>query len=374
MVVDELITLLGIEEDPAAKGAAKGFEDTLGGIRKVSLAAGTAILAVNAGAFLLAQQFAGTADETGKFAKSVDISVKKLEELEFASGRVGGSASDLRTDLENLSKTYGSADVGINRVIRSFDGMSERQIRFAGQSFGLSESTVRLLSEGADGIAKLRQEFRDLGGGIPDDAPEKAAKFNDEWLNLQTTIGGISGIVKVALLPAFSGATQGLREFLVSNRELISSGLTQFVEGIQKGFDGFGKIVDKVTEQFRPLLDRLGEFTGELDFVDVIATSVTAVLTIFAGLLAPLAIKLALVAAGAAAVAIAVNDIITFLNGGDSAIGRFFDAFEERFPALADLIKFVGNTFQDMFDLVIEGVEANRASHSRRITGRVGVC
>ena len=113
-VVDELVTLLGLETDPSAKGEAKSFSELVGGVRKASLAAGTALIALSGAAFAMAKQFAGTADESGKFAASVGINIKKLEELEFATERAGGSSSELRGDLDGLAKTFGSADRGID--------------------------------------------------------------------------------------------------------------------------------------------------------------------------------------------------------------------------------------------------------------------
>lgn len=356
-VVDELVTLLGLETDPSAKGEAKSFSELVGGVRKASLAAGTALIALSGAAFAMAKQFAGTADESGKFAASVGINIKKLQELEFATERAGGSSSELRGDLDGLAKTFGSADRGIDTLIRQFDGMSDSQAKLAGQSFGVSESTIRLLREGSAGIADLRAEFRALGGGLPDDAVEKAKEFNDEWLNLKTAIGGLSGVVSTALLPAFTASNQSLREFLVNNRELITSGLDQFVRGVQKGFADFGKIIDAVSDFIKPLLGDLGGLAEGLEFVDIIGNLVTGTLVVFAALLAPIAIKLALIAAAAIAVGIAIDDVITFFKGGDSAIGRFFDAFEERAPALFDFWKSWFELLKGGFDLIIEGAK-----------------
>lgn len=356
-VVDELVTLLGLETDPAAEGEAKNFNNLLGGVRKASLAAGTALVALTGASFAVAKQFAATADESGKFAASVDINLKKLEELEFAAQRVGGSSSELRGDLASLADQFGSADRGIDALIQQFDGLSDEEARLAGATFGISETTLRLLREGSDGVAALRAEFRELGGGLPDDAAERAAEFNDQWLNLTTTVAGIAGTVQVALLPAFSSATQGLREFLVNNRELISSGLETFIAGVQKGFSDFGAIIDSIVDFIRPLLGEIGSLTEGLEFVDIIGNLVTATLVTFAALLTPLAIKIAAIAAALIAVGVAIDDVITFFKGGDSVIGRFFDAFEERFPALFALFEAWFGLLKSGFDLIIEGAK-----------------
>ena len=49
--------------------------------------------------------------------------------------------------------------------------------------------------------------------------------------------------------------------------------------------------------------------------------------------------------------------MITFFKGGDSAIGRFFDAFEERAPALFDFWKSWFELLKGGFDLIIEGAK-----------------
>lgn len=354
-VIDELVTLLGLETDPRAEGEAKSFNELVGSVRTTALAAGTALVALSAASFAMAKSFAESADESGKFAKSVDISLKKLEELEFVSQRLGGSSDELRSDLAALADQFGSAERGIDMLIGRFSGLSDQQARMAGKTFGLSESTIRILQAGSGAVSDLREEFRKLGGGLPDGAVERAAEFNDQWVNLTTTIQGIAGVVQVALLPAMTGTVQTLREFLVSNRELIASGLSQFLEGVQKGFAQFNEVVDRVVQVILPLVSGLGDMTEGLDSVDIIANLVAGTLVALAVLLAPLALQLAAVSAAAVVVGIAFDDLITFIKGGDSVIGRFFDAFEKRFPALADLIKSTANAFKDLFSFLIEG-------------------
>lgn len=354
-VVDELVTLLGLEADPAAKGEAKSFEAALEGVRNVALAAGAALVTLAGGTFALSKKFASSADESGKFAESVGIGVQKLEELEFASDRVGGSASDLRGDLEGLAQRFGSANTGIDALIKQFDGLTDIQAKLAGSSFGISESTIRLLRRGADGIADMRAEFRALGGGLPEEATVRAEEFNHQWLNLMASVRGVTNIVQTSLLPAFSGSTQALRQFLVSNRKLIAGGLTTFITGVLNGFSDFGKILNAIEGYLRPLIGGLDSLVGSLETVDTIANLVTGTLALLALLLLPIAIKIALITAAAVVLGVAIDDLLTFIKGGDSVIGRFFDSFEARFPALVTLLRYVASVFKEVFGAIVEG-------------------
>lgn len=106
----------------------------------------------------------------------------------------------------------------------------------------------------------------------------------------------------------------------------------------------------------------VGEFLGPifemsegLEFAGIIGNTVTAILVALGAVLLPIAIKIALIAAAIAGVAIVVDDLITFFQGGESVIGSFFDAFEERFPALFDLLSTAVDFFKFLFTLVIDG-------------------
>ena len=354
-VVDELVTLLGLEIDPSAENESGKFQKTLDGVRTIALAAGTALVALAGGTFALSKRFAETTDSAKKFADSIDFDFQSLQELEFAVTRSGGSVEGLRADLEKLTQTYGNGEGALRNFAARFEGLSNRRAQQLGGALGLSQDTILLLQQGTTGIAKLRAEARTLGGIIPDDLANRTADFNDELTNLSAITAGINNRLQAALIPSFVEATQSLRIFLVENQDVIGSGLETFIKGVQQGFSDFGEILTTVTDTVSSFLSPVFEMGEGLDFVGIIGNTVLGVLTALGIALLPFAIKLAVIAAAIAAVVIVADDLITFFQGGESVIGSFFDSFEKRFPALFDLLSAAVDLFKSFFGLLVDG-------------------
>ena len=354
-VVDELITLLGLEVDPKAETEARGFQESITAVKNTAIVAGTALLALAGATAATSKGFAAAADQSKKFADSLDFDFASLQELEFATKRSGGSVEGLRADLVTLNNTYGDGEAAIARLAARFDGLSNRRAQQLGDSLGLSQDTILLLQQGTAGIAKLRAEARQLGGIIPDDLAKQTAEFNDELTNLEAITSGINNRLQAALIPSFTEATQSLRVFLVENEELIGSGLEEFIDGVQLGFSQFGDIIDTVASTVLDFIGPLDGMIEGLEFAGIIGNTVTGVLVALAVALTPIAIKFIAIAAAIAAVIVIVDDLITYIQGGESAIGSFLDAFEQRFPALFDLVSSAAGIFGDFFSMVIDG-------------------
>lgn len=371
-VVDELITLLGLETDPAAEGEAKNFTNMTKSIMTGALLAGAAIASILVGASALTAKFAETADAGGKFADSIGVNFEAMQELEYGVQRAGGTIEDLRGDLLNLTKTLSSpipgefnqmlammgissrtasgqiktADQVIGDLAKKFDGLSSVKAQQLGAKIGLSQSTVKLLQQGADGIAELRAQAQKLGGIIPASAAKDAAEYRDVMLDIATMVKGVSNTVGAALLPVLTAANTKLRDWLMTNREWIASGIERFVKSVIDGFQDFIDILRTGYKVVTDFLSPLNELLGGFDALDLVAPKVTAVLLAIAAAMAVLAVNTLIAAAPFIAIAAAVGlvlvtleDLYTYIEGGDSLIGRFFAAFEERFPGMADNIK-----------------------------------
>lgn len=394
-VVDELVTILGLEADSSAEREAGKVRASLASVRDWAVKAGVALTgaAVAIGAYT--KSVAAAVDEGGKFAASVGISYEALQELEFATERSGGSVEELRGDLQSLTQTLSSpvpgefnqqlALMGISargaggELKNSTQVLEELALKFErynaveaqqiGAKLGLSQSTIRLLQNGADGVAQLRAEARALGGVIPTEATLQAAEFNDRLTDVQFAIKGIAQTAAIALFPALTDSLAAARDFFVANRAIISSGLEQFARGVVQGFQQFFKVVAAITDAVSEFLAPLGDMAGNLDTVDVFATAVTAALTGLAGVLIIIIAKFVLIGAAIAAVVLVVEDLITWFRGGESIIGGFFESILayidkaiEKFNAFRELIvdKIGGalSSVADFFGFGSDGAQA----------------
>lgn len=365
-VVDELITLLGFETKAGTESKLKKFEAGIGKLVNVAKKAAFAIAGITTAVSAWNVAAAKSADDTLKFSRSLGISVEALQELEFAAERSGASVGSVRSMLEKAAQ-FGLTGAGaIEQLADQFVGLDAATALLRGQAYGFSEEDIRLLSKGSAGIRALREEARQLGFIISKEDALKAEQFVDALTNVRKAVVGLARQVAINALPATKELTDSFLEWFKLNRELIASGLADFVTGISDGMRRFIDIVQKVIDKFKTASGPLNDFFARLDKVQVISGIVTGGLTILAVLLAVIGAKFILAAAAIGAVTLAIEDFIVFLQGGNSAIGLFVSKIEDKFPGIVGLFrvlaKVVGGVllvaFNALRDMVTDTINA----------------
>lgn len=397
-IVDELVTLLGLKTDPKAERNAKGFNKLLDGVTKMAVKAGTALVALQGATTAWVSTTANAVDAGGKLADSIGVSYESLQELGFATERAGGSVSELNSDLVNLTQSMASpipgefnqnlALMGIsvrkaNGELRSaddvlgdlagkFENVNAIQAQQLGKKLGLSQSTIKLLQQGQDGIAGLRAEARALGAVVPEEAKKDAADYVDAITNIKAALTGISRIAAMSIAPAMKDAMVLVQKFLATNRQLIRSGLTDFAKGVTEGFSRFFTAAKSVWDIISGLLGPVGDFIGGMDRADVVTGLVATALSLVAGIGAIFAAKFIAIGAAVGGALLVLEDLLTWFRGGDSVIGRFVDSslekvhafietFKSEFPALADFIETVftkiGEVMSGVFEMALTAIK-----------------
>lgn len=388
-VVDELVTLLGLRADPGNEQAAQRLQGTLNAV-KLGAAAAVAGVGALAGAMVaLASSVANSEDAAGKFADSIGISYEALQELEFAAQRSGNSLEDMRLVLGKLSTQLVDAKTGKTNEALARIGLSahdltgklkpadqmlaELSARFEtlgkaeqvnlAKSLGIRPRMVKLLQQGAEGLAALRQAARDVGAVLPEEAKQRAAEYNDSLLNLRVSIKAIGRTFAVHVLPGLTEVYRRFQQWVNSVRPNVVRGLTQAWDGLGVALSNVSAILGGARRTLKSLLTPLGRLLEELpglkgrvvDLSSVIGTLLTFALGVAAvaawALIAPLLPLIGTAAAVVAAIAALVlilDDLWVAFQGGDSVVGRLFDQFEARMPnaakvlrALAELVRVV---------------------------------
>lgn len=385
-IVDELITVLGLRSDTSVDKESKKLNTALSSIRDTAAKVGAGLLALQAGVTAWTVSVAAGADEGVKFARSIGESFEAIQELEYATQRSGGSVSELRGDLERLTKTMESpvpgefnqtlALLGIRtrtssgQVRKSTDVLEDLAVKFEGLNkqerfaladrLGLSKSTVLLLNEGRASIAQLREESRRLGGIISTEDAKNAETFNGRLLDLQQIGKGVGNTIAFALIPAITSMNEGLRDFFLANRDIIATGLTQFVDGLTQGFSNFFAITDSVVSALSDLVTALLPAGAQIDAVQAIAVGTTGALVALAAAVISASAPFLAMAAAVAAVVLVIEDLWSYFQGGDSIIGGFIDA------AIADFEKFQGEV-----EAIVNSVKGFIDGIGESITGAV---
>lgn len=365
MIVDELITVLGLQTDPKAKQEASSFGKVIGGITAAAVAAGAALTAAAVAVQAYASRQAEAIDQSAKMAAAFGLSFEAFQELEYAAMASGAEVNEFRMDLENLAKRIAdtevmsklgiqtrnatgdlkSLDEVIAEVAAKMEGMSTAEQNMLTDQLGLSPSALKLFQQGAGGIAALRQEALDLGLVLDSTAKEKAARYQISLLRARSVVDALGKAISVSLLPAMSDSLDAFTKWISANREFVSGAIKQVVDGVTKGFEMFGAAVSYVLGLVMDFLGPMDSLAQGLDATNAIALTVAVALgAIAAAVLAATWPVLAITAAIGALVLI-FDDLYAAIQGQPSVIGSWVAAFQEAYPGISGVLS-------GIFDLV----------------------
>lgn len=353
-------------------------------VRSATLLTG-GLFAVAGAAVKAAVDTATAGDEAAKAAKRVGITAEQYQELAFAADRSGAELQDVETGLRQQARsaaeaaegvaTYADAykklgvDVvdanGVQRdqiailedVAEGLKGITSEgeKISLASQIFGRGGSKLLpLLKEGRAGIRDLRAEARRLGLVMSEDAAARSEEFLDRMSDMKAAASGLRNTIGLALLPTMTRLVARTTEWLVANRDWIRQKAEVAAERVAKGFDRVLQVVRKANDAVRmvggwgTILKGVAGAIATVGLVKTLGVISALVQTINAGLivlagvvggttalagagilavilafLAEMAIVMAPTILAVTTLALAVEDLIVFLRGGDSLLGRF---------------------------------------------------
>lgn len=352
-VIDELLVGLGFDYDPEDL---KDFKDdvakTTGVIRNL------AAVAVAGAAAITGLTVASTraSDEQGKLADEVGDTVERVDALQFALERSGGSADGMSNSLRSLAIRASEAARGVGGGLEAFNllgistsdangnlkrtsdlmlevsgrlqGLSRAQQIELAEKLGLSDS-IRLLQQGPDAIRELISEAQELGVTTAEDA-QIAADFQDSLTNQFKVIKDISRALSREFVPILKETTDKFVEWWKANRDLVQQKLPEWIDKATMAL----KLLVIATAAWLAIR-LIGHISALITLFK--SLSITALAANAAVMLLP-----ALIAAAVAGLALLIEDIMTFLEGGESFTG---DLVKE-FPILEDVIRAVASAFE----------------------------
>lgn len=401
--VRELVTLFSFRE---SQGDSLGALDERVSKTKANIQALTVVIAAATGAvFGIAATTAAAADDFAKTSQQLGITAEELQELNFVAQLNGASLRDMQTAFRRMGK---SANDAANRGLKAsqeaydrlgvslttVDGSLKPQIQLfedvvgglnalesetekvalAQEIFGRSGAKLLpLINAGTEGLAAQRQEARDLGLVMSNEATQSAEQFNDEFLRLKSVFLGVRNEIGVFLIPLISEIFTETREWVQANRELIKVGLQEFFKALAAGlkffvfllraafsvtetlsrvFGGLGNVIEAATvalvafASFQ-MLAAIGNMT--LAFVAFVNTIRAA--TIAQWLFnAAMAFLPALLGLFIVLIGLIVDDLIRWSEGQDSLFGRII----EKGGPVGEALQKVGDAYTAIIDTVAE--------------------
>lgn len=304
----EVIAKFGIQVDDAPLQKLNGgIEDAVGMLKKMAgaLGAGLALGALKNFAMGLAEE----ADELNKQSRTLGLSVQALQEWRYAADLSGVSAEDLASTMARLSggkfdpkamtklgvattDAGGAArDTGmvledVADALSKIQNPAERN-RLAMGVLGKSYAKMLpLLEGGKDGLGELRKEFAELGGGFSGSFAKQSEDFNDNLTRMKVLWKGVAITLLSAVMPVLLTLSKRfltLAKPLVATLKHTATLKTLAAAAGIKGLLVLSKAIGPLGQGLKMLLSRFGPLILAFLFL---------------------------------------QDFFTFLEGGDSLIGR----------------------------------------------------
>lgn len=335
---------------------------------------------------------ADTAELGSKFvdlSQQVGVPIEPLQQLGYAAQLSGSSLDGMAVGLKKLSLNIYGATKGGEAQIETFralgvaykdaagharpteDVLSDLADHFKSMPDGTEKTAlamkalgksgaelIPLLNEGGDGIAKLRQEFVDLGGQIDEETAKSLEEFGDQTDKVKTALIGVRNDAVKAILPELKKMATTLIAWIKANRTLIKQKLAAVMHGIVFALKALGRIIGtvvRVVSWFHDHLGLLAVILGSVAAAFVILQAAAigaAIASAAAWVLA--ALPLVLIAALIGALILIVEDLWTWFRGGESVFGKLHEWAVDMF---VDAIEFWADAFKDFFGWLLDKID-----------------
>jgi len=403
-VIDKLVTLLVYRNDPNNAAARQKFEQGLRSTANVARGMAVALRqativvgGLTAGLGAAVQQTANATDRVNKFAEAQGVAFGKLKEFEFAAGINGATYEQLARSIEGVNERLGefSRGAGDQAVLAqlgvSLDGdaldflerfadrikeLDTKEAQDLSKKLGIDPQIVLLLKQGSEGIAALRDEARSFGFAT-EESRGQAAEFLDSQLRLSTILSTIKNTVVLSITPAFTDAANAMAKWVTENNQLIKSSLTDVLSLVLSLTKGLATAGLALAQAFQLLSDALGgadqalkaivfsfialKLAGNATFLALAGGAFKTVRALaaldFAVLKTNAKILLIpiLIIAAIGAALLVLEDLYTFINGGESVIGdavEYWGRFADQLLETSKTARVVRDIFQGIATVV----------------------
>lgn len=284
----------------------------------------------------------------GRMAKNIDMSTETLSAWQGVAERAGGSSAGITGSLKamaqqmaqisitgtpgaqvlqslamagiNISKYFDKATSSSERLLMTsdaFKGMDAARAQALGAGMGFDEGTVNVLMQGRQAVQALLAEQEKIG--VTNEADAKSAQqLQAAW----RALGQASTDLGRKILTSLSPYIQMLGKALLQLSEWAAT--------------------------HRPMVEAM--FIG-------LAATVTAFAVALAAPLAGIATLAAGIGVAVAAIAVLYDDWKTWINGGQSAFGGFWQFFADKWASISGVVTPVFDSLKKVFVDWVAGVE-----------------
>lgn len=304
-------------------------------------------------------------------SQALGINVERLQELQFAAKVAAGVSEDELTGaLEGVSKTLFDARnnnveaaqtlirLGVPLKMISDKGVTADQVmmqladRFkelpdgmyktalANEAFGGSGAKlIPLLNKGAQGIANMGKEARQMGVVMSKSGVDKGAEFDRQLTKIWITLKHLTYILGTEFIKYLGPIVKEFEIFFKNNKKFIVSGIVEFVKSYAMYFKIVLNVLKMVNERFKAWIERLGGAQKVFDAVNNFLTLLTAVpitkalFAIGMGLMG-LLVTIGLLATPFIMLGLVIYGFYKVIKGGIDIFNAFVDGIKSVFTIL----------------------------------------
>ena len=293
-------------------------------------------LAAMFGAKMMFTNFIDEGDKLDKLSKEVRMNVSELDAWRKANVAAGGSADAFTNALKSFTDRTGASASVFLRMGKQLNGMNDAQANYALKYLGLTRESAAVFLQNNKQMNELVGKYRQMALS-PKDA-ENARRFKIQWEITTMSMKNLGNQVAKVFLPY-----------------------------VDKGMKKFGEFTDFVAQHSEFIKIALELVAGAA----ALALGPKSAVMLGGKALGLLASPVGLVVAGIVALALALDDLISFAKGGPSAfedllrsmgtsddeIKELRKSFQDAWKAIQDLmdaLKPVGDLFLQAFGSVIK--------------------
>lgn len=285
----KISTMFGGEGESAGASFSGGFSRALGGMGKVALGAtaavGTAVAALGAKFVSGAGEVAEYGDSIDKMSQKVGLSAEAYQEWDYVLKISGTEMANMTTGLKTLTNKLDDAKNGsstaqdtfarlglsmddlanmsreevFSATITAFQGMEDSAERaaLANDLFGRSgQELAPLFNTTTAETEALKEQVRELGGIMDDDAVKASAEYQDQLTALQTAFQGLTRNMMSEFLPSMTQVMEGLTDIFAGDTE---GGLGKIKEGVLSLADGLTSALPQIVSVGSEIVMALGQ-------------------------------------------------------------------------------------------------------------------
>lgn len=239
------------------------------------------------------RSFTNAGDNVAKVALKLGIGIEALQEYRFAADRAGIPTRTFDMALQRFGRRAGEAAAGTGEARVAFNALgisvvdAEGKVRsiesllpeVADKLSKIENANIRnalamkffdaegvmmvqMLSQGADEMARLRQEARDLGLVISEDAARGSEELTDRLTNLRGGLAGVRNVIATALLPSVTKLVERLTDLVVGMQPKIRAWAEDFAEKLPDRLRSLKEWLGEVKDAMKPLI-RVGKRLAE---------------------------------------------------------------------------------------------------------------